>query len=257
MNERITENLVRNKLQDLGYYNEDNDLYVEEQKSQIANVNKLLKNASKSGKGGKGFPEFIISSVSTPDFLIIIECKASKHYHESENLDRPKEYAVDGVLHYGKILSEEYNVICVANSGQKSLKTSIYFYPKGSKAHKKLKTKHGKEVNELLPYESFVEHGTFDPEVAEQRFKDLMSFSNELHEFMRDHAKLTESEKPLVVSGTLIALKNKAFSKSYGEYDVNDLPSAWLRVIKEEIEKSEIPHSKKLNLKIPSSIKNN
>jgi hypothetical protein len=40
---------------------------------------------------------------------------------------------------------------------------------------------------------------------------------------MRDHAKLTESEKPLLVSGTLIALRNKAFAKSFDAHKPEDL----------------------------------
>ncbi len=252
-NERITENIVRSFLQDLDYYNENNDIYVEEQKSQIVLVNKLLKNAGKSGKGGKGYPEFIISSESNPDFLIVIECKAEKKYHESTELNNPRDYAVDGVLHYGKALSEGYNTICIAVSGQSSTKISVFFYPKKSVTYKILTNKHNKKIDSIISYNDLIEHATYDPEVASQRFKDLMSFSNELHEFMRDHAKLTESEKPLVVSGTLIALKNNVFAKIFGDYDVKDLPSAWLRIIKEEIEKAEIPNSKKLNMTQPYS----
>ena len=76
LNERITENIVRDSLHALGYLSPDCDVIVEEQKSQIAEVARLLKNGSKTGAGGRGCPEFIISSSSTPDFLIIIECKA-------------------------------------------------------------------------------------------------------------------------------------------------------------------------------------
>ena len=72
-NERITEQLVRKRLDSLGYWSPDNDIAVEEQKSQIDAVKRLLKNASKTGKGGKGAPEFIISSTSSPDFLVVIE----------------------------------------------------------------------------------------------------------------------------------------------------------------------------------------
>jgi SAM-dependent methyltransferase len=253
MNERVTENLVRAELESLGYYAENDELYVEEQNSQIVAVNRLLKNASKSGKGGKGFPEFIVSSPHTPDFLVVFECKADKKHHQSQHGDKPKDFAVDGVLHYGRALAKGYNVVCVAVSGQKSLKKNIFFYPKGASKPKPLSTRHGKVVNDILPFDDFIEHGTFDPEVASQRFSDLMEFSNELHEFMRDHAKLTESEKPLLVSGTLIALKNKAFAKSYGDFDVKDLPNAWLRVIKEEMTRAEIPNSKKLNMTQPYS----
>ena len=80
-----------------------------------------------------------------------------------------------------------------------------------------------------------------------------MAFSRELHEFMRDHAKLTESEKPLMVSGTLIALINIPFVKSYEEYKPDELQKEWLRIIKREIEKADIPNSKKTNMTQPYS----
>ena len=68
-NERITENIIRNSLRDLGYYNPDNDIVIEEQKSQIEEVKSLLKGASKTGGGGIGAPEFIISSIRIQIFL--------------------------------------------------------------------------------------------------------------------------------------------------------------------------------------------
>jgi hypothetical protein len=83
-NERKTENVVRDELRRLGYYETTNDIQVEEQKSNIETAKRLLKVASKSGKGGHGAPEFIVSSPSTPDFLLIIECKADPKAHESK-----------------------------------------------------------------------------------------------------------------------------------------------------------------------------
>ncbi len=67
-NERKTENVVRDDLRRLGYYEEDNDISIEEQKSNIETIKRLLRSASKSGKGGKGYQEFIISAPSSPDF---------------------------------------------------------------------------------------------------------------------------------------------------------------------------------------------
>ncbi len=55
-NERETENVVRDELCRLGYYNAADDISIEEQKSNIEPVRRLLKFASKSGQGGKGAP---------------------------------------------------------------------------------------------------------------------------------------------------------------------------------------------------------
>src|SRR3989339_905214 len=63
--------------------------------------------------------EFIITfPKSNIDYLIIIECKASIEKHLSKLLNKPNEYAVDGVIHYGKYLSKEFDVIAIAVSGQ-------------------------------------------------------------------------------------------------------------------------------------------
>ena len=254
-NERITENLVRDTLRVLGYGTVSNETIVEEQKSQIAEVNKMLRGASKTGGKGMGAPEFIVSSYSAPDFLIIFECKALTKQHESPMRNRPVEFAVDGVLHYAKALSKSFNVIAVAASGQNEseLKISNFLWPKGSVEYKSLTNEHGVEINSIIPFDDYIKHGSFDPIVSRNRHEDLMAFSRELHEFMRDHAKLTESEKPLLVSGTLIALKNTPFAKSFGDYGPEALQRQWMHVIKEEIEKADIPNSKKNSMTQPYS----
>lgn len=61
LNERITENLVRDALASKKYYESDNQIVIEEQKSQIKRVQTLLKTASKSNTGKAGYPEFIIN----------------------------------------------------------------------------------------------------------------------------------------------------------------------------------------------------
>jgi hypothetical protein len=107
--------------------------------------------------------------------------------------------------------------------------------------------------NQVIPWRDYIENATFDPSVQRLRFDELMAFASELHEFMRDHAKLTESEKPLLVSGTLIALRNKAFAASYGLHTPAQLQKEWMRIIQEEIQRAEIPQAKKDNMTQPYS----
>ena len=254
-NERITENIVRDEFRRLGYYSEENDVLVEEQKSQIDSVGTLLKTASKSGSSNRGAPEFIVSTPTTPDFIIVFECKAKTNQHQSKSLDKPKQFAVDGVLHYAFHLKKEFNVVAVAISGQKlgQAKVSTFLYPKGSQSYKELLTKKGEPVDTILTVEDYIDYGTYDSEVARKRHDDLMEFSRDLHDFMRDHAKLTESEKPLLVSGTLIALRNRAFAVSFSEYSPTELQKQWMRVIKEEMKSADIPHSKEYSITQPYS----
>jgi len=271
-NERKTENLVRDAFRDFDYYDDHNDIIVEEQKSHVDAIKRLLKLASKSGKGGHGAPEFIVSDPTNPDMLLIVECKADPKDHassvadfvlssqnfeesEEEQIKRTQKYAVDGVLHYARHLSREYNVVAVAVSGEtkSAMKISTYLHPKGGSLPSLLTAKTGAVIDRIVPLADYVEHATFDPKVQRLRFDELMTFARELHDFMRDHAKLTESEKPLLVSGTLIALRNKAFTLAYDAHTPEDLQREWMRVIRDEIHKAEIPQAKKDNMVQPYS----
>jgi len=271
-NERKTENVVREELRRLGFYDPAADIQVEEQKSNIDAVKKLLKAGSKSGGGGAGAPEFIVSALSSPDFLLVVECKADVKDHASGQVGRllagqaieedddakakrVQRFAADGALHYARSLSREFNLIAVAVSGETktSAVISTYLWPKGSVRPKELHAKGGAVVRGFIPWSDYIENATFDPAVQKLRFDELMSFAADLHEFMRDHAKLTESEKPLLVSGTLIALKNKAFAASFGLHTPLQLQKEWMRVIQDEIQRAEIPQAKKDNMTQPYS----
>jgi type I restriction enzyme M protein len=254
-NERKTENLIRDSLRALGYYKIDCLTRVEEQKSETESIKRLLRSASKTGKGGKGAPEFIISDSDNPDFVLVIECKADVKHHESANRDNAVGYAVDGALHYAKNLAKDFNVIAVAVSGQtqSQLKISTFLHPKGASNAKGLSAKSGTAINSIVPWADYIEHATFDPAVQALRHDELMAFSRELHDFMRNYAKLTESQKPLLVSGTLITLQNAAFAKSFDAYKPEDLQKQWLKVIKEEIDKADLPQAKKYNMTQPYS----
>ena len=213
-NERITENIVREILRSSGYYKDG--VTVEEQISQIDAVKRLLKKASKKSTDERGAPEFIISSASAPDFLIIIECKAEVKNHESKKHDQPDKKAVDGALHYANVLSKAFNVVAIGVSGQseRELAVSCFVQARGQKVYQ-LKNKAGHEINKILSLEEIIEHASYRPEIEKNRTDDLMSFSRELHDFMRDHAKLAENEKPLLVllkASQSIALQN--FNKS-------------------------------------------
>lgn len=116
-----------------------------------------------------------------------------------------------------------------------------------------LHAKGGAVIDGFIPWTDYIENATFDPSVQKLRFDELMAFASDLHEFMREHAKLTESEKPLLVSGTLIALRNKAFAASYGLHAPAQLQKEWMRVIQDEIHRADIPQAKKDNMTQPYS----
>jgi type I restriction-modification system DNA methylase subunit len=165
------------------------------------------------------------------------------------------DYAVDGVLRYAAALSSEYHVIAVGSSGEtdKQWRVSTYLHAKGAENPIELKARSGVALDKIVAWSDYRDAFTYDPEVKRGRLEDLMSMSREMHNFMRDHAKLTESEKPLLVSGTLIALMSKAFRASYGTYKADRLQRAWFNAIEEQIEEADIPKAKKQNIAQPYS----
>lgn len=234
-NERITENIVRKKLEKIGI-TEPRGFLIEEQKSQNPLIVKLLRNASKSGEG-MGRPEFIITKNNEKDFIIVIECKPDIKNHESENKDQFKDCAVDGALLYASNLSKEFNVVAIGISGQseKELRISTFLYPKGASNYSSLYDENNHLIDDIIFWDRYIERATFDPVLAKIRHSDLLKFSRELHNYMRDYAKITEAQKPLLVSGVLLALMDKGFEKAYTSYDGEELSRKTFQAIKDII----------------------
>ena len=172
MSERITENLVRELLKSKGFYSNKN-ITVEEQSSSFKNINELLKTSSKSGKDNKGFPEFIISSTDFPSHVIVIECKKDIKNHESQNLDKPKDFAVDGALWYSEKLARKFKVISIGVSGQSksSLKISVFFQDNHKTSALRLKTRSEKPVEEFMSFNDFVPTSDYDPVVSKKKIR--------------------------------------------------------------------------------------
>jgi type I restriction enzyme M protein len=251
-NERVTEDMVDAQLRRRGFYDEPEVVIVEKQQSAVTAIRSLLAKASKSGKGGAGYPEFVITAAEAPDMVVLIECKADVARHESIGRDRPKDFAVDGVLHYARFLSAKYNVIALAVSGEpKANRWSTFLVPKGQAQPRELQAPTGAPITGLVPMPDLIAAASFDPVVHAKRTADLIQFSQEMHEFMRDEAELEEKEKPLVVAGTLIALRNSIFATTYDAYPATELPGFWMKTIKDEITKASLPVAKVENMTQP------
>lgn len=239
MNERVTEQLVREKLRKLDYYN-GNCVYVEEQKSQNRIIQAALSRASKSGDG-VGKPEFIVTSTEHTEFVIVVECKADTRKHQSESRHQYNDFAVDGVLWYAAHLAKKYNVIAIAVSGQDDdfLKISTFLHVRDALAPKELYDRNNHQpIARILPFSEYIEHATYDPDVEQKRFEELSTFSRTLHKFMRNYLAIEEPEKPLVVSGVLIALGDNAFAKNYADYSHEELPGELFSAIKRRVKRA-------------------
>ena len=253
--ERQTENLVRNKLRGFGYYEPENGITVEDQKSEMAKVKTLLSKASKNAKSNAGYPEFIISNHKDTAFLIVFECKPDVKKHESPVRNKPVEYAVDGALHYAQHLAKHYTVLAVAVSGAtaSAMKVSNFLIAAGRTEAKELVNESGTPVTDIISYDDYYRLASFDPDVTKKRHSDLLAFSKELHELIWTKAKISEEDKPLLVSGTLIALMNTTFMKTFGALPAEEVQEAWLGAIKKELDKADIPQAKKDTMLQPYS----
>ena len=209
MTEELTKDIVRSKLKEsisLGWI-------IEPEKSNNILIDKHLKNASKSGKGGQGYPEFILTNTNYPDIVIVVECKKNKKFHQSKNIDNFKNYAVDGVLHYSKYLSKEFDVISIAVSGSKENDLSVTNF---------LQTK--KNKHEIISSELLNPSDLYELYLSKTSKSDfeLNNFTKNLNEKLHDE-DIKEDKRCLLVSGILIALQNKPFTKIYKDHKTTNL----------------------------------
>lgn len=211
-NEAKTSAIFRDLIREKGYYSDD-DIIVEEQKSDNPKIDKLLKHASKQGSK-KGFPDFIIYSKKYPEFLIVVEAKADNNRHVSATMDSYSEYAVDGALLYASFLSKEFDVLAVGISGEtlEQFRISQFLYLKEEKEY------HPIFGDTFLTMEECVEGIQQSDYKFHQDYAKLIAYTKTLNETL--HAKkIKESQRALLISGILIALKDKAFKDSYKKHE--------------------------------------
>ena len=163
--------------------------------------------------------------------MIVVECKADITKHQSENGKNYKDYAVDGVLLYSSFLSKEYDVIAIAVSGTKkeNLKISHYLQLKGTQeAHSIFKN------DKLLPLSDYISGYQTDERKFNQDFQELLKYSKVLNDSLHS-LKVKESDRSLLISGTLIALSDEAFVHSYKLKEPKPLAELLVSTINEKL----------------------
>ncbi len=192
--------------------------------SDIKEVQDALKTASKKGTGKTGFPEFTAISKG---FIIVIEDKADieqqANYKDDEKTELSTStksivgYAENGAVHYANEIIKK-----------SSYRKVFAFGCSGSEKHHIIRPVFVDENGYTLlqPVENFENFSTNNIEkyYREQvlnetptevlELEDILKKSSELHEYLRNYGQLGDSEKPLVVSAILLALKEQSFSLS-------------------------------------------
>jgi len=198
------------------------------QGSFVKEINDALKTASKKGTGNVGFPEYV---GVVKDYLLVIEDKAdlSKHikYDEkgciSTEIDAITDYAVNGALFYGKHLAENTTykkVIAFGVSGDEKKHRITPIYVDETEYYRELPDVESfisfnqDNIDEYYIKEILEEDTDQDKETAE-----ILKDAAELHEDLRNYGNLKDTDKPLVVSGILLALRESEFKN----FSIDDL----------------------------------
>lgn len=203
-------------------------IILDAQGSFIKEIDEALKTASKRGTGNVGFPEYI---GVVKDYLIVIEDKAdlSKHIKrdESGNISVEQsavtDYAVNGAFFYGRHLARTTSykkiiVFGVSGDEKKHKITPVYLD----------ETEFYRELPEVESFISFSEDNIDEYYVreilkedtdTEKETAEIIRDASVLHEDLRNYGNLLDTEKPLIVSGILLALRES----EYKNFSVDDL----------------------------------
>ncbi len=223
-NERLTEAIVRDHFKDDPFIK---SVKFEEQKSSNKRIQELLKGQSKGSGKGDGFPEFIISFPTNSNYIVVVECKAKVSNHESKKRDNPKDYAVDGVLHYAKALSVGFNVVAIAVSGETEDETLVshFYWKKGAKTYTETSDK------KLLTIDDYL--GIFEDQffISDFYTRDIAFKARFLNEEFQAYT-IPEYKRCTMVSAMLLALIDRDFKDKYYEMEtISDLGQKMLAAI--------------------------
>ena len=207
-NERITEDYVRAHFKGDALFSA---IKLDEQRTSVAKAKQCLAKASKNLTGKAGAPEFIVSFPALPDDIIVVECKPSAKFHKSPDGENPAAYAVDGALHYAAFLSQEYNVIAIAVSGETldKLKISSFYQKKGQKAVSEIDS-------DLLDIYSYIKLFQGEEQAQNIESAEITRTAIDLNKELNDYS-IVEYERCTLVSAILLALQDPAFKSSYKE----------------------------------------
>lgn len=237
-NETKTYAIFRDMLRIKGYY-DDKDIVIEEQKSDNAKIDKLLKNASKKGSK-KGYPDFIIYSKVYPELVVVVEAKADINKHESETQDNYADYAIDGALLYASFLSKEFDVLAIGISGEEKhrFKMSHFLQLKDDKKAYRIFD------DKLLTIKEYFDGINQSNYKFNQDYAELIAYTKILNETLHSK-KIKESQRALLISGILIALKDRAFKDGYKKHEkVAQLVKSLYTAIEGQLSGGDIPQNK-------------
>lgn len=212
------------------------DIQLTPQGCDIEEINEALKTASKSKTGNVGYPEYC---GVVKDLIIVIEDKASidKHCYKnadgllSQDVKAVRDYAINGALFYALHLAlhTSYNKILafgVSGNEKHHRITPIFVNERGD--YQELSdvetfiSFNEKNIDEFYLKEILREETDVEKTTAE-----ILKDAEKLHNALRNYGNLTTEQKPLVVSGIMLALreieyKNFSLESLVGDAQITD-----------------------------------
>lgn len=200
------------------------------QGSEIKEIDDALKTASKAGTGKAGRPEY---TGTVGDFLIIIENKSDISAHEkrtstdllAQDVKSVKEFAKNGALFYGLHLAKNTTykkVLAFGVSGDEKRHriSPIFINERG--VYKELE-----DVETFLLFNSenieeyYIRNIIKEKTTQEKTQEEIIKEAGVLHEDLRNYGNIKNEDKPLVVSGILLALREMESDK--GSFHIDNL----------------------------------
>lgn len=198
------------------------------QGSRIKEINDALKTASKRQTNKQGYPEFVCV---VKDFLLVVENKLdlTKHIKEDENgvldltVSAVTDYAVNGAVFYAKHLAKNTSykkVIALGISGDSKRHRITPVYVDD--------TEYYRVLNDLKSFTFFSEDNIdeyYTREILEEEtekekeLEEILKDAATLHEDLRNYGSLKDIDKPLIVSGILLALREA----EHGRFSIENL----------------------------------
>ena len=190
----------------------------------IKEIDEALKTASKAQTGNAGYPEYC---GVVKDFLLVIEDKAAldKHLIKDEkgliaqDVKSVKDYAVNGALFYGLHLAANtsyHKVLAFGVSGnEKRHRISPIFINERGNYQELTDVETFISFNESNIDEFYLKEILNEETDVEKTTAEILKDAEKLHNDLRNYGNLTTEQKPLIVSGIMLALREiecKTFS---------------------------------------------
>lgn len=190
------------------------------QGSDVKEINEALSTASKRGTGKAGYPEYV---AVVNDFVIVIEDKADLNKHIlltdkgviSSDTKAITDCAVNGAYFYAKHIAQNSSfrkVFAVGVSGDEKHHRITPLYVDDRESYQMLP-----DVESFTMFttdnirEYYVRNVLNELTDVEKTTEQILKDAAELHEYLRTYGSLKDQDKPLVVSGILLALDDKFF----------------------------------------------